>query len=214
MEEQNNILQKKSTGKYEDLLLNKITIDSMHERYLKQFTFIKSLRDMILLYNESCTEFSNKSPLTNIKLFSNDKYDKSTQGINAIYYDLYSFIFKQKELYEKLAHSLKEIIIYLPKDQKQMQFDKEEKELYNKSKSIMKDFNNMKLNLQKNKNEYYTGLKGLEKHYRDIVENKVEKIKIEQKIKKSIEYTKSLEKVSLIVDSAIKEGATRVNTLN
>ena len=194
MEEQNNILQKKSTGKYEDLLLNKITIDSMHERYLKQFTFIKSLRDMILLYNESCTEFSNKSPLTNIKLFSNDKYDKSTQGINAIYYDLYSFIFKQKELYEKLAHSLKEIIIYLPKDQKQMQFDKEEKELYNKSKSIMKDFNNMKLNLQKNKNEYYTGLKGLEKHYRDIAENKVEKIKIEQKIKKSIEYTKSLEK--------------------
>ena len=194
MEEQNNISQKKSTGKYEDLLLNKITIDSMHERYLKQFTFIKSLRDMILLYNESCTEFSNKSPLTNIKLFSNDKYDKSTQGINAIYYDLYSFIFKQKELYEKLAHSLKEIIIYLPKDQKQMQFDKEEKELYNKSKSIMKDFNNMKLNLQKNKNEYYTGLKGLEKHYRDIAENKVEKIKIEQKIKKSIEYTKSLEK--------------------
>ena len=163
MEEQNNISQKKSTGKYEDLLLNKITIDSMHERYLKHFTFIKSLRDMILLYNESCTEFSNKSPLTNIKLFSNDKYDKSTQGINAIYYDLYSFIFKQKELYEKLAHSLKEIIIYLPKDQKQMQFDKEEKELYNKSKSIMKDFNNMKLNLQKNKNEYYTGLKGLEK---------------------------------------------------
>ena len=75
-----------------------------------------------------------------------------------------------------------------------MQFDKEEKELYNKSKSIMKDFNNMKLNLQKNKNEYYTGLKGLEKHYRDIAENKVEKIKIEQKIKKSIEYTKSLEK--------------------
>ena len=175
-------------GKYEDLLINKVKIESMHERFLKQLSFMKNMRDLASVYCDSCVEYSNKNPLKYIKLSRKDPLDKLTMGLNDTNILIHSYIYNQKTIYENLAQSIKEeIISKIPKDS----VDKNEKELFNKSKSILKDYNNMKNNLQKVKTEYNNYFKTLEKMYRDNEENKVDKSKNESKIKKTIDYLKN-----------------------
>lgn len=175
-------------GKYEDLLINKVKIESMHERFLKQLSFMKNMRDLASVYCDSCVEYSNKNPLKYIKLSRKDPLDKLTMGLNDTNILIHSYIYNQKTIYENLAQSIKEeIISKIPKDC----VDKKEKELFNKSKLILKDYNNMKNNLQKVKTEYNNYFKTLEKMYRDNEENKVDKSKNESKIKKTIDYLKN-----------------------
>ena len=182
-EETKKILE---NGKYEDLV-NKVKIESMHERFLKQYSFVKNMRDLISAYHDSCAEFSNKNNIKYFKLSENEQLDKLTKGLNNTNCKIFSFIQKQKLLYEKLAQDLKnEVISNIPKDYT----DKKEKEAFNKSRSLTKDYNNMKNNLQKVKNEYYNSFRTLEKMYRDNEENKVDKSKNESKIKKTIDYLK------------------------
>ena len=175
-------------GRYEDLLINKVKMDSMHERFLKQLSLMKTTKDLISLYYDSCIEFSNKNPLKSIKLSQDENLDKLTSGLNITNNNIYSYIQNQKALYENFCKSLKEeVISYKLKEN----VDKKEKELFNKSKSILKDYNNMKNNLQKVKTEYYNYFKTLEKMYRDNEENKVDKSKNESKIKKTIDNLKT-----------------------
>ena len=191
MEETFSKPRKYENGRYDDLLVNKVKMESMHERFLKQYSLVKNLKDLIGIYYDSCIEFSNKNAFKNIKLSQEEKLDKLTLGLNNTNIYIYSYIQSQKALYENLAKFIKEeVISYKLKENA----DKKEKELFNKSKSVLKEYNNMKINLQKVKTEYYNYFKTLEKMYREIEENKVDKSKNESKIKKTIDYLKILYK--------------------
>lgn len=202
--------QKKcENGKYEELLINKVKMESMHERFLKQNSIMKSIRDLISVYYDGCIEFSNKSPLKSIKLPEKEQLDKFTSDLNNTICKIFSFIQNQKLSYEKLAQDLKsEIITQIPKDYT----DKKEKELFNKSKSILKDYNNIKNNLQKVKTEYYNYFKALEKMYRENEENKVDKSKNESKIKKTIDNLKiTYKKYQDLIEAINKKKEEKIN---
>ena len=174
MEETFSKPRKYENGRYDDLLVNKVKMESMHERFLKQYSLVKNLKDLIGIYYDSCIEFSNKNAFKNIKLSQEEKLDKLTLGLNNTNIYIYSYIQSQKASYENLAKFIKEeVISYKLKENA----DKKEKELFNKSKSVLKEYNNMKINLQKVKTEYYNYFKTLEKMYREIEENKVDKSK-------------------------------------
>jgi len=46
--------------KYEELLINKIDMEYMHQRYLSEFSFFKSFKEMLQTYQESYNEFFKK----------------------------------------------------------------------------------------------------------------------------------------------------------
>ena len=175
-------------SKYDEVLINKVNIDEMHERYLKQSELINKMSDIISIYYNACNEFSDKNPLRYIKLNPKEKIDNLTRNIMNINCEIFNFIFKQKTLYENLAKSLQEeVISQLPKD---LHLKKDERDLFNNSKAILKDYTNLKTNLGKFKAEYNKNFKILENYYRDIEENKGDKSKIEKQIKKTIENLK------------------------
>ena len=182
----------KDFSKYEELLINKVKIESMHERYLKQSELINKMSETISIYCNACFEFSDKNPLRYIKLYAKEIFDPLTKNIRNTNYEIYNFISNQKSVYENLAKSLKEeVISQLPKD---LHLNRDERDLFNKSKIILKEYNNLKYYLEKYKNEYNKNFKILENYYREREENKVDKSKNEYKIKKTIESLKSWNK--------------------
>ena len=63
--------------KYEDFLINKTDMEYMHQRYSNEFSYFKSLKEMLQIYQESYSEFFKK--ITTIKSnFITDKiqFDK------------------------------------------------------------------------------------------------------------------------------------------
>ena len=128
MEETFSKPRKYENGRYDDLLVNKVKMESMHERFIKQYSLVKNLKDLIGIYYDSCIEFSNKNAFKNIKLSQEEKLDKLTLGLNNTNIYIYSYIQSQKALYENLAKFIKEeVISYKLKENA----DKKEKELDN-----------------------------------------------------------------------------------
>ena len=137
----------KDFSKYEELLINKVKIESMHERYLKQSELINKMSETISIYCNACFEFSDKNPLRYIKLYAKEIFDPLTKNIRNTNYEIYNFISNQKSVYENLAKSLKEeVISQLPKD---LHLNRDERDLFNKSKIILKEYNNLKYYVEK-----------------------------------------------------------------
>ena len=188
-----NLEEKKE--KYEEKLINKIKIESMHKRYQNNFLYLKSFRDMIQLYEESCHEFSKKLSSINCKFISDNKTNIYLQSINEACFEIFRYLLGQSEIYKNLFSSLDKLITSIPKEQKYMPLEKNERDLYNKSKNLNKEYDSSKNNFNKIKTDYNNNFINLEKAYRDIEENKIdknEKNKHDIKIKKTIDTIKNL----------------------
>ena len=81
--------------KYENLLLNKVNMEYMHNRYLNKFSYIKGLRSMLQSYHDICIDFSKKISSINAK-FIFDNITRKQKPIN-----------NEKEE-EKLVNNMKE----------------------------------------------------------------------------------------------------------
>ena len=181
--------------KYEEKLINKIKIESMHKRYQNNFLYLKNFRDMFQLYQESCNDFSKKLSSINSRFISDNQSNIYLKSINEVCFEVFNYLIKQSEIYKNLVVSLNELINSIPKDQKYMYLEKNEKDLHNKSKNWNKEYDNSKNNFNKIKNEYHNNFTNLEKAYRDIEEKKIDKNdrgKHDIKIKKTIDTIKSL----------------------
>ena len=188
-----NLEEKKE--KYEEKLINKIKIESMHKRYQNNFLYLKSFRDMIQLYEESCHEFSKKLSSINCKFISDNKTNIYLQSINEACFEIFRYLLGQSEIYKNLFSSLDKLITSIPKEQKYMPLEKNERDLYNKSKNLNKEYDSSKNNFNKIKTDYNNNFINLEKAYRDIEENKIdknEKNKHDIKVKKTIDTIKNL----------------------
>ena len=187
-----NLEEKKE--KYEEKLINKIKIESMHKRYQNNFLYLKSFRDMIQLYEESCHEFSKKLSSINCKFISDNKTNIYLQSINEACFEIFRYLLGQSEIYKNLFSSLDKLITSIPKEQKYMPLEKNERDLYNKSKNLNKEYDSSKNNFNKIKTDYNNNFINLEKAYRDIEENKIdknEKNKHDIKVKKTIDTIKN-----------------------
>ena len=181
--------------KYEEKLINKIKIESMHKRYQNNFLYLKNFREMFQSYQESCNEFSKKLSSINSRFISDNQSNIYLKSINEVCFEVFNYLIKQSEIYKNLVVSLNELINSIPKDQKYMYLEKNEKDLHNKSKNWNKEYDNSKNNFNKIKNEYHNNFTNLEKAYRDIEEKKIDKNdrgKHDIKIKKTIDTIKSL----------------------
>ena len=181
--------------KYEEKLINKIKIESMHKRYQNNFLYLKNFREMFQSYQESCNEFSKKLSSINSRFISDNQSNIYLKSINEVCFKVFNYLIKQSEIYKNLVVSLNELINSIPKDQKYMYLEKNEKDLHNKSKNWNKEYDNSKNNFNKIKNEYHNNFTNLEKAYRDIEEKKIDKNdrgKHDIKIKKTIDTIKSL----------------------
>ena len=181
--------------KYEEKLINKIKIESMHKRYQNNFLYLKNFREMFQSYQESCNEFSKKLSSINSRFISDNQSNIYLKSINEVCSKVFNYLIKQSEIYKNLVVSLNELINSIPKDQKYMYLEKNEKDLHNKSKNWNKEYDNSKNNFNKIKNEYHNNFTNLEKAYRDIEEKKIDKNdrgKHDIKIKKTIDTIKSL----------------------
>ena len=194
--------------KYEEKLINKIKIESMHKRYQNNFLYLKNFRDMFQLYQESCNEFSKKLSSINSKFISDNKTNIYLKSINEVCFEVFNYLLKQSEIYRNLFASLNELITSIPKDQKYMYLEKNEKDLYNKSKNCNKEYDNSKINFIKVKNEYNNNFTNLEKAYRDLDENKIDKNdrnKHDIKIKKLIDTIKNLHNKYIVATQDINK---------
>ena len=195
MEEKNEIIEEKKEEQrkeepipqYKDVLLNKIKMETMHEIYLKKFSYLKGLRDMLQLYQESCNDFTKKLISLNNSFASIVNTDKTLKGVNNVCNEIYSALLFQKDYYKNLSQNVGNSISNLPRDIKNLFYEKDERDLYNLEKNILKEYNNSKNTLIKSQNDYYLNLQNLEKMFRDIEEKKVDKNKIDGKIKKTID---------------------------
>ena len=167
----------------------------MHKRYQNNFLYLKSFRDMIQLYEESCHEFSKKLSSINCKFISDNKTNIYLQSINEACFEIFRYLLGQSEIYKNLFSSLDKLITSIPKEQKYMPLEKNERDLYNKSKNLNKEYDSSKNNFNKIKTDYNNNFINLEKAYRDIEENKIdknEKNKHDIKVKKTIDTIKNL----------------------
>ena len=219
MEETKKVEQKpkkEKPGLYINALLNKAKIDYMHDKYTNRFSYLRGLKDMLQLYQDSCNDFSKKLSQVNASFITNEitknplpidkekqssetkgqstpeKEQKKTNTSNSACEQLFSLILEQKNEFKKMATAICSINTF-PREPKQAPIDKNEKEFYGIYKSLMKDYNYSKTLFQKSKLDYDNNFTALEKIYKDIEEKKTDENKMKAKINKSIESIKLMD---------------------
>ena len=136
--------------KYEELLINKIDMEYMHQRYLSEFSFFKSFKEMLQTYQESYNEFFKK--ITTIKAnFITDKVqfakhntnkekekeneqktpknslENTIDSISLTCHELFALIINQAYSFQRIATSIGALLSKYPSNIKQLSFDKKEK---------------------------------------------------------------------------------------
>jgi hypothetical protein len=195
---------------YEDSLLNKVSLEYMHERYSNRYAYIKGFRDMVQTYLDICNDFSKKIMTSINSKFISDNYRKKqkqinnekenplntqqemvTFSLNKACEGLLALMDRQRNYFTNLINSLSNELINFPKDFKYFFQEKKEKELYNQYKTILKDYNICKTNFIRHKKEYESHFESLEKINKEIKEAKFDKNKIVPKLNKTIENLKT-----------------------
>ena len=191
--------------KYEELLINKIDMEYMHQRYLSEFSFFKSFKEMLQTYQESYNEFFKK--ITTIKAnFITDKVqfakhnankekekeneqktpknslENTIDSISLTCHELFALIINQAYSFQRIATSIGALLSKYPSNIKQLSFDKKEKDLQYSFKNINKSYISSRDTLKKNKIDYENNFSLLEKMIKDSLENKVDQSKVNQKI--------------------------------
>ena len=138
---------------YEESLLNNVDMEYMHSRYLTGFSYYKSFKEMLQVYQDSCSNFGIKIPSINGK-FINDRMtilnkeklqqspdnniEYSSDSINLACNGVFSLMVNQAQIYTGLAHEIEKLLSKYPSNIKQLTYDKKEKELQSSYKNINK----------------------------------------------------------------------------
>ena len=208
---------------YEESLFNNVDMEYMHSRYLTGFSYYKSFKEMLQVYQDSCSNFGIKIPSINGK-FINDRMtilnkeklqqshdnniEYSSDSINLACNGVFSLMVNQAQIYTGLAQEIEKLLSKYPSNIKQLTYDKKEKELQSSYKNINKLYIYSKDALKKNKSEYENNFILLEKMIKDSLGNKVDQYKLNQKINNlktiSDKYKASVEEVKNKKEEKIK----------
>ena len=203
--------------KYEEKLWGKI--DFLHEKTISEQNKMNIFTDLIMKYQISLMNFSKS--VENIKALNSEIISEKDNSIGIAFQNLMKIINIQiKEFKESSNHMVRAIIepIENSKDNKYL----EEKDMYYQYNKLKNTYNNLKLNCEKTKKDFYASAKFCENNIHNLfqyksnnlntnIENDYEIIKAEEKIGASISNAKSLEEKYL--KSIDEANNTRINLI-